>query len=65
MANKLMFIPKDYTQNYPFCSLKLVVQTLEHSIKQSPQSLSQRIRKRYHETLGTSVINSTLSTLSL
>ena len=29
MADKLM--PKDETQNYPFCRLKLVVETFEHS----------------------------------
>ena len=27
MADKLMFIPIDDTQNYPFCSVKLVVET--------------------------------------
>ena len=33
--------------------------------KKSPKLLGQRIRKRYYETLGTSVINSPLSPLSL
>ena len=28
MADKLMYIPNDDTQNYPFCRLKLVVETL-------------------------------------
>ena len=32
---------------------------------QSPNMLSQRISKRYYETLGTSVINRPLSPLSL
>ena len=32
---------------------------------QSPKFLSQRLIKRYHKTLGTSVINSSLSPLSL
>ena len=27
MADKLMYIPNDKTQNYPFCRLKLVVET--------------------------------------
>ena len=27
MAFKLMYIPNDYTQNYPFCRLQLVVET--------------------------------------
>ena len=66
MVDKLMYIPNDYAQNYPFFRLKLVVETFEHSTKlpinqnQSPKSLSQRIRKRYDKTLGTSVMNSPL-----
>ena len=31
MADKLMNIPSDDTQNYPFCRLKLVVELFEHS----------------------------------
>ena len=31
MADKLMYIPNDDTQNYPFCSLQLVAETFEHS----------------------------------
>ena len=31
MTDKLMYIPNDDTQNYPFCRLKLVVETFEHS----------------------------------
>ena len=27
MADKLMYIPSDDTQNYPFCRLQLVVET--------------------------------------
>ncbi len=27
MAHKLMYIPSDDTQNYPFCRLKLVFET--------------------------------------
>ena len=30
MADKLVYIPNDDTQNFPFCRLKLVVETLEH-----------------------------------
>ena len=33
IADKFMYSPNDATQNYPFCRLKLVVETLEHSIK--------------------------------
>ena len=31
MADKLIFIPNDDTQNYPFCRLKLVFETFEYS----------------------------------
>ena len=60
-----MFIPNDYTQNYPFCRLQLGVETFEiqlfepinyNSLK-SAKLLSQQIR-RYYKTLGTSVIKS-------
>ena len=30
MADKLMYIPNDGTQNYPLCRLKLVVETFEY-----------------------------------
>ena len=29
LADKSMYIPNDDTQNYPFCTLKLVVETYE------------------------------------
>ena len=40
MADKLIYIPNDDTQNYPFCRLKLVIETFDHLIKIqcSPQS---------------------------
>ena len=50
MADKFMYIPNDDTQNYPFCSVKLGVETFEHS---------------NYKTLGTSVINSPVSLVSL
>ena len=61
MADKLIYIPYDDTQNYTFCRLKLVIETFEHELKErtnqnSLKLLSQRLRKRYHKTLGTSVI---------
>ena len=31
MADKLMYIPNNDTQNYPYCRLKLVVETIGHS----------------------------------
>ena len=68
MTDKLMYIPNDDTQNYHFCELQFVVKTFERSTNQnSPKSsklLSQRIRKRYCKTLGTSVINIPLYPLS-
>ena len=30
MADKLMYILNDNTQNYPFCRLRLVVETFKH-----------------------------------
>ena len=33
-----MYIPNDDTQNYPFCRLHLVVETLGHSTKLTNQS---------------------------
>ena len=37
MADELMYIHNDDTQNYPFCRLQLVVETFENFNK-SPQS---------------------------
>ena len=52
-----MYIPNDETQNYPFCILKLVVETFEHSNKwiyklkfnKNKKLLSQLTREHYHE----------------
>ena len=38
MADKLIYIPKDDTQNYPFCKLQLVVETFGHSTKWANQT---------------------------
>ena len=54
-------IPNDDTQNYPSCTLLLVVETFVHHStswpnkiqKLSPKLLSQRIRESYHKSLGT------------
>ena len=70
MAEKLMNIPNDDTQNYSFCRLQLMVKTFGQSTKWTNQSkfnkspkdcLNQQIRKSYYKTLGTSVINSPMS----
>ena len=55
-----MNIPNDNAQNYPFCILKFVVETLDTHFKkptnQNPlMVLHQRIRKRYYKTLGTTI----------
>ena len=62
MADKLMYIPNDDTQNYPFCKLlkhlktQLNESTNKNSMKANKVVENQRIRKRYCKTLGTSVI---------
>ena len=68
MADQLMYIPNDDTQNFSFCRLKLVVETFEtHHNEPANQNsriflkLSRRIRKRYYKTLKVSA----LKTLSL
>ena len=69
MADKLIYMPNDDTQNYPFCRLILVVEnwnvwntqhneTTNRNSQKSPNLLGQRITKRYYKTLGTSVITS-------
>ena len=67
MIDKLMYIPNDDTQNYPFCRLQLKLLKLlntqlneptnQNSIKSS-KLLHNRIRKRWFKTLGTSVLAS-------
>ena len=61
MVNKLMYIPKEDTQNYPFCRLQLGVKTFEQNQYKFLKLLSQRIRKRYYKTLGTIVITIPMS----
>ena len=53
MVDKLMYIPNDDKQNYPFFRLQLVVNkiwTLEEPRAQ--ELLIQQKRKRYYKTLG-------------
>ena len=71
--DKLMYILYDDAQNFPFCGLQLVVETFGYStwwINQSnftkvPKVIKPTNKKRYCMTLGTSVINSPMSPLSL
>ena len=68
MADKLIYILNDDTQNYPFYILKLTVEKPNLTIEiqqKSAKLLSKLIRKRYCKTLRTSVIISPLSPLSL
>ena len=39
MADKLMYIPNEETQNYPFCRLKLVIKMFRHSTKWTNKKL--------------------------
>ena len=45
MADKLMYIPNDDTQNYHFCRIKLMVATFEHSTKLTNQSKFIKVPK--------------------
>ena len=38
MVDKVMYIPNDNTQNYPFCGLQIVAETFGHSTKWTKQS---------------------------
>ena len=64
--------PNDKKQDYKFCRLNLVVETFEQlnaltnqNTLKSPKLLSQRMRKFYYKTLGTSVIKNLFSPLFL
>ena len=71
MADKYLYIPLDDTQNYPFCRLQLVVESLETQLNRPTNQNSLKfskfkpIRKRNLNTLGTSVMNSSLSPVSI
>ena len=63
IADKLMYIPNDDIQNYPFFRILLVAQ-LNIPTNQNSNSqivFKQRIKQRYYKTLGTSAINSPIS----
>ena len=64
MVDKLMYNPNDYTQYFPFCRLKLVIETNQNSIKVPEVVEPTNKQKRYYKTLGTSVIiNSPMSSI--
>ena len=75
-GNVHTYIPNDDKQDYPLyyiCILQLVVETFGHSSERINQTNFWKVtrvvrptkKKTYHKTLGTSVINSSLSPLSL
>ena len=67
MADKLMYIPNDDTQKYPFCRLELnyLSTQLKKLTNQNFKKVPKVVRLTNMKTLGTSVINSPLSPLSL
>ena len=66
MADKLIFIPNDDTQIYPFCRLQLVVERLHTQLNEQtnqnsivPKVVKPQIRNIIkNSALGVSVINS-------
>ena len=61
MADKIMYNPNDDTQKYPFCRLKLFVETFEHStqwINQLILNLSSKTKEyRFRNTKTTKQIS--------
>ena len=51
MANKLMYIPNDDTQNCPFCKLKLLVETFEHPTFNTNQTKHQSCEAGKYENV--------------
>ena len=45
MTDKLMYIPNEDTQNYPFCRLQLVVETFGHSTSEPNNLNSTKVPK--------------------
>ena len=66
MADKLMYIPNDDTQTYPFCRLQYRLKRLDFQLNEPANQNSIKgtkvfkptNKKRYYKTLRTSVINS-------
>ena len=66
MAQKLMYIPNDDIENYPFCRLqswfKTFQPTNQNSMKVPKVVKPINKKKGYYKTLGAVVINSLMST---
>ena len=64
MADKLIKIFNDDTENYNVYRLQFMVETFRNSTQQTNQSkFNKSLQKRYYKTLETSIINSPLSPL--
>ena len=50
MADKLMYITNDYTQNYPFCRIQLLVKSLDTQIVETTNQNSIKIPKVFKPT---------------
>ena len=65
MANKLIYIPNDNTQNYPLCSdnqwLKRLDSQLHELTNKNSIEVPKVVKPTNKKTLGTSVINSLMS----
>ena len=51
MANKLIYIPNNDTQKYPFCRLQSVIETIGHSTKWTNQSKFIKVPKVVKPTI--------------
>ncbi len=61
MTDKLIYIPNADTQNSLFCTLQLVVETLDTPlIEKVPKAAQSTNNKTLSKTLGTFVINNSL-----
>ena len=65
MSNRMICIPYNDTQNYPFYNQQLKRLDIQLNETANHKLLDQRIRKRYYKTLGFSVINIPMSPPSL
>ena len=73
MADKVLYIPNNYTQNYSYCRLQFMVKHLDTQLNQPtnqnlikvPKVVKQMNKDCYYNTLGTSVINGQMSPPSL
>ena len=71
MADKLMYIPNRFTQNYPIIRLKLVVERLDTQLNEPSNqdyikvNLTKPTNKKLIKLFGTSVINNLMPPPSL